>query len=410
MLSEIARMMAAAEQARGRYVQLADRAARLYAPVVHALGLTTFTGWMLAGAGWERALEIAISVLIITCPCALALAVPVVQVAACSRLFGRGTIVKAADGLERLAEADTVVFDKTGTLTYGVPRLAATAKVEAETLARAASLAAVSRHPYSRAIVAAAEARGLTAKAAADVKEVPGAGLSHRTSEGEERLGSAAWCGVADGDAQTASLYWRAPGEAPVALPFEDALRPDAGATIAALRRGGFEVLLLSGDREAAVAETARTAGIDEWHSRAKPDEKIARIKALEAAGRKVVMVGDGLNDAPALAAAHASISPSSAADISQTTADVVFQGSALAPIVETLAVAERARRMAFENFWITAFYNGICIPIAMAGYVTPLIAAVAMSTSSIAVVGNALRLRSMRVALQRPQKKGVGP
>ena len=165
LLAEIARLMSAAEQARGRYVRLADRAARFYAPAVHILGLVTFLGWLLAGHGWEAALTAAIAVLIITCPCALALAVPAVQVAATGRLFGKGVLVKAADGLERMAEIDTVVFDKTGTLTLGEPALATNDNATDAVLARAASLAAASRHPYARAVVRAAEAAGLDGRA-----------------------------------------------------------------------------------------------------------------------------------------------------------------------------------------------------------------------------------------------------
>ena len=234
LVAEIARLMSAAEQGRGRYVRLADRAARLYAPAVHVLGFGTFLGWMLAGQGWEAALTAAIAVLIITCPCALALAVPAVQVAATSRLFGRGVLVKAPDGLERLAEADTVVFDKTGTLSLGEPRLLEGGSDEV--LARAAALASASRHPYARAIVAAARQRGLDIRAASDVSETPGSGLARRTPEGEERLGSARWCGVADASDAAATLWYRPASGAAVAFRFEDSLRSDAPRRRAAAR------------------------------------------------------------------------------------------------------------------------------------------------------------------------------
>ncbi len=193
LLSEIGRLMESAEQGRGRYVRLADRAARLYAPCVHVLGLATFLGWLAMGSGWEAALTAAIAVLIITCPCALALAVPAVQVAASSRLFSKGVIVKAADGLERLSEVDTVVLDKTGTLTLGEPRLVSIEVGGNTLLAAAARLASVSRHPYARAVVRAAAERHLAVAAADHVTEVPGCGLSRVTGSGEERLGSGAW-------------------------------------------------------------------------------------------------------------------------------------------------------------------------------------------------------------------------
>lgn len=397
LLAEIGRLMTAAEQGRGRYVRLADRAARLYAPAVHLLGLVTFVGWLLTGHGWEPALTAAIAVLIITCPCALALAVPAVQVAATSRLFGHGVLVKAPDGLERLAEVDTIVFDKTGTLTLGEPRLIDPQSCSDELLDRAAALAAASRHPYARAVVREARERGLNPVAATDVREVTGAGLARSTEKGEERLGSAAWCGVGDaGDAAT--LWYKPAAGEPVALRFEDRLRPDAAEVIAHLEHAGYGVELLSGDRPAAVEAAAREAGIAQWHARQNPAQKIARLEDLEAAGRKVLMVGDGLNDAPALAAAHASMSPSTAADVSQTTADLVFQGERLGAVVEALAVAKASHRMALQNFGLSLGYNAIFVPLAVAGYATPLIAAIAMSSSSIAVTANAVRLRSKRV------------
>jgi Cu2+-exporting ATPase len=395
MLAEIARLMQAAEQARGRYVRLADRAARLYAPAVHALGLATFAGWMLAGQGWEQSLTAAIAVLIITCPCALALAVPVVQVVASERLFRGGIVLKAADGLERLAEIDTIVLDKTGTLTLGEPRLAADAVITDAVLSRAASLAAASRHPYSRAIVRAAQERDLPAVPAKGVTEIAGAGLRAEIGGRIVALGTARHCGVDEPSAVDATL-WLRDGEAPpVPFRFEDALREDAGAVVEDLRRYGYAVELLSGDRVSATRDAAAALGIADWQGEQHPDDKIGRIDQHARAGRRVLMVGDGLNDAPALAAGHASLSPSTAADISQTAADAVFQGRRLSPILQTLRIARAARRLSLENFAIAIGYNLLFVPLAMAGLVTPLIAAIAMSASSIAVTANALRLSS---------------
>jgi Cu2+-exporting ATPase len=401
LLNEIARLMSAAEQARGRYVRLADRAAQLYAPAVHILGLTTFLGWLLTGHGWETALTAAVAVLIITCPCALALAVPAVQVAATSRLFGKGVLVKAADGLERLAEVDTVVFDKTGTLTLGEPALAHPCAVNRETLAQAAALAAASRHPYARAVVRAATAAGLAVRPADNVREVPGHGLERAVTDGgTERLGSAAWCGVDAALGETAPVWYRASDGTTVGFELKDRLRPDAGEVVGRLQDACYATELLSGDRAAAVAPAAAGSAIRSWKAGQLPGDKIARLEELKAEGRKVLMVGDGLNDAPALAAAHASLSPASAADISQTAADAVVQGDRLAPILETLAVARAARRMALQNFAIALCYNCVFVPLAVAGFVTPLIAAVAMSASSIAVTANAVRLKTKRLDL----------
>jgi Cu2+-exporting ATPase len=392
LLAEISRLMLVAEQGKARYRRLADRAAAIYAPAVHGLGLATFLGWLIAGASWQTALTCAIAVLIITCPCALALAVPAVQIAAASRLFRHRIIVKAPDGLERIAETDLIVFDKTGTLTLGRPELGDGDDIPDAVLAAAASLAAASRHPYAKAIVAAAETRQGSVVAGAGIEETPGLGLARSTPHGEERLGSAVWCDVESGGDESEVWYRRRP-EPPVRFRFTDKVRSDAREVMAALKCQGYQLALLSGDRATVVERVARESGIDVWRAELKPAGKIAWLDACAAQGRKALMVGDGLNDAPALAAAHASISPASGADISQQAADFVFQGEKLAPVLEAIATAKRSRAMALQNFAVAAVYNVICVPLAMAGLVTPLIAAIVMSTSSIVVVANAARL-----------------
>lgn len=393
LLAEISRLMLTAEQGKARYRRLADRAAQIYAPAVHILGAVTFLGWLAAGAGWETALTYAIAVLIITCPCALALAVPAVQIAAASRLFRRGVMLKAPDGLERIAEVDMVVFDKTGTLTLGKAQLIDDEEISDTDLAAAAALAATSKHPYSLALVKAAEVRLGAVTPATGIEETPGEGLMRATPQGEERLGSAAWCGV-DGEAGEGAEVWCRHGKAaPVRFRFADAMRGDAPETIAVLKQRGLAVALLSGDRTGVVERMAQKAGIDNWHAELKPADKIAWLEARTKEGHKVLMVGDGLNDAPALAAAHASISPATAADISQRAADFVFQGQKLFPVVEAIDTGQRTRSMALQNFGVAGVYNIICVPLAMAGFVTPLIAAIVMSSSSILVTLNASRL-----------------
>ncbi len=411
VLAELTRLMETAEQARGRYVRLADRASQIYAPAVHILAAVTFLGWMVLGFNWEAALTAAIAVLIITCPCALALAVPAVQVAASSRLFAKGVLLKAADGLERMSAADTIVFDKTGTLTFGQPSVLNAHEIDIGTLQAAAGLAVASRHPYAAAVVAAAKARaGLTAIPRTEgVEETPGAGLKAVTAAGKERLGSAEWCGIPGDSAGEASLWYVRDGGKPVGFRLADTLRPDAAETVKTLMAVGYDVELISGDRAEAVEAAARELGIAKWRAGCKPQEKIARLDQLKAQGRKVLMVGDGLNDAPALAAAHASLSPSTAADISQIASDAIFQGGHLKPLTDLLATARRAQRMAFENFAIAGLYNVIFIPMAAAGVVTPLHAAIAMSTSSIFVTANALRLRGMKLNLIPPKGAATG-
>ena len=287
LLVEIARLIATAEQARGRYVRLADRAARIYAPAVHVLGAATFAGWILLGHGWEAALTAAIAVLIITCPCALALAVPAVQVVATSRLFRRGVVLKAADGLERLAEVDTIVLDKTGTLTRGEPSVRPASDIPDVVLARAAALGVQSRHPYARAVVRAARERNLDLPAVEGVREIPGAGLTGSYQKRELRLGSVTHCGAVDDRAATQSLWFRDGDSTPVAFDLVDPLRSDAVATIDRLQRLGYAVEILSGDRKEAVADIARQTGLANWRAAQRPDEKLAHIGKLAAKGRK---------------------------------------------------------------------------------------------------------------------------
>ncbi len=390
LLAEIVRLMELAEQRRGRFVVLADRVAGLYAPVVHTLALATFLGWLLLGGiAWQTALLYAVAVLIITCPCALGLAVPAVQVIASGRLMQGGVLLKSATALERFAQVDMVVFDKTGTLTEGRLDLRP-GDWSAVDLAAAAGLAKVSRHPLARALAAACPG----AAAARGVEEVPGCGLRLVTAEGEWRLGRRGWATPAPEDDRVGPELWLGrPGRLPVRFAFVDRLRDDARAVVDGLRGAGLEVGLLSGDRAATVAETAALLGIDDWHAAQRPADKVARLEALRAQGRRVLMVGDGLNDAPALAAATVSLSPASAADISQTTADAVFQGAHLRPVLDCLRIAHRAERLVHQNIAISLIYNVATVPLAVAGFVTPLVAAISMSASSLLVVGNALRL-----------------
>ncbi len=399
LLDEVHALLAKAVEQRSSYVQLADRAARLYVPVVHVTALATFVGWLLLGAGWQHALVIAITVLIITCPCALGLAVPAVQVVAAGALFRRGLILNSGEALERLAEVDTVVFDKTGTLTQPRPTLANAADIEPADLALAGSLALASRHPLAKAV---AEAAG--AKEPMTAQEFPGQGVS-ATRRGEPvRLGSVLWC-EAEAEAAPVAAAWpdaslialRTPERA-VVFAVRQGLRPDAIAVVAEVARG-YEVEILSGDREPAVALVAGELGVTRFEAGLKPADKIARLKALAAMGRRALMVGDGLNDAPALAAAHVSISPISAAHIAQAQADALFLGERLAPVADALRISAKARRLMLENLWLSVVYNLIAVPLAIFGYVTPLIAALAMSGSSILVTLNALRARDARRA-----------
>ncbi len=388
LLAELTRLVEAGETARGRFVKLADRAAQAYVPIVHTLAALSFVGWIVAGAGVHHAVLIAAAVLIITCPCALGLAAPAVQIVAVGRLFKRGVLVKAGDALERLAEIDTVLLDKTGTLTLGKPRLVNADQISADTLELAAKLARSSRHPLSRAIADLA-GPGAVAK---DAEETPGHGVEGTVDGVRVRLGRADWAGVAKQDEDSSGLWLVAKGAAPVHFIFEDAMREDAAQMVAGLKARGLSVEMLSGDREAPARAAAAEAGIEHVSFGLTPQEKINRVEALVRDGKKVLMIGDGLNDAPALAAANVSMSLASAADASQAAADMVLQGEKLGPVLTAIDISRAARGRILQNFGFAAGYNMVAVPLAVFGFVTPMIAAIAMSSSSIVVTLNALR------------------
>lgn len=388
VIADIARLMEQAGQGKSRYVRLADRAARYYAPAVHLLAALSFAGWMIAGAGVHQALLIAVAVLLITCPCALGLAVPAAQIVACGALMRQGVLVKDGSALERLAEVTEAVFDKTGTLTLGRPVPQELERLESEDRSVLLSLACASRHPLSVAVRQALEERGVIPARLSAIREVAGEGVFAEHG------------GVPVSLARARSLVhlfgltteYRH-GQRAALLQFSDALRPDAADTIDTLRGMGLNILIASGDRPAALEEIARAT-----HTTAighlRPADKLDLIDRLRRKGEKVLMVGDGLNDGPALAAGYASMAPASASDASQLTADAVFLGEALAPVAITLRVARRTVAVVKQNFALAIGYNVLAVPLAIAGKVTPLVAAIAMSTSSLIVIANALRLK----------------
>ncbi len=391
-LAAIARLMEAGAQARSSYVRLADKAAALYVPVVHTAAALTFVGGWVLGLGVREALLRAAAVLIVTCPCALGLAVPAVQIAASSRLFRKGVLVKSGAALERLAEADHVVFDKTGVLTEGRPALIGAPD---QLVALAAPLARASRHPLARALSAAAGAGPV----AVDCVETAGQGVEGVIDGRRARLGRAAFVGVRCGDARETELWFGFEGDVKIRFVFEDRPRADAAETIARLRRLGLSVEILSGDLEGPVGDIARAVDVSDWRAGLTPFDKAAIVDRLKSEGRKVLMVGDGLNDAAALAKAHVSLAPGAAVDAAQTAADLVFTGEGLGAVVEAIETAREARRRALENFAFSALYNVVAIPAAVLGLVNPFVAALAMSGSSMAVLLNAARPRLGRRA-----------
>lgn len=386
LMADIARLLEAGEQKKSSYRRIADKAVAFYVPQVHVTAALGFVGWLIAGASLSHAAFVAVTVLIITCPCAIALAAPLVQIVAAGRLFREGAYLSSGDALERIATVTHVILDKTGTLTLGDPMLLQIGWAP-DQLAAAAQLARASRHPFSRAIAQAA-GPGPVAKA---VEEHSGSGVSGLVDGRAAMLGRAEFVGARGVDGS--HLWFAIEGADPVMFRFEDRLRPDARVAVDQLRRMGLSVELLSGDSPERVRRAAATAGITDWRASATPQFKAQRLQELEAEGARVLMVGDGLNDAAALAMAHASLAPGGAVDVSRLASDCVFSGESLESVPRIVTIARKARARIRENFAFAAVYNLVAIPIALLGWATPLVAAIAMSASSAIVTLNALRL-----------------
>ncbi|MBX5124884.1 HAD-IC family P-type ATPase, partial [Rhizobium lentis] len=365
----------------------------------------------LLGGDWKQAMLVAVAVLIITCPCALGLAVPVVQVVAAGELFRKGIMVKDGSALERLAETDTVAFDKTGTLTMGRLRLVEVDAMEENTTAIARGLAVHSRHPLSQALVRGTETAPISFDS---VTEIPGGGLEARKGADVYRLGNTAFaCGTSfvprTADSPFSEVVLSQNGVDLARFFFDDTLRPGAREAIGQLDAAGLETLIVSGDRQIVVDNTAHALGIDRALGSLTPKHKVEECQRLNGEGRRVLMVGDGINDAPALAAAHVSMAPATASDIGRQAADLVFFNDRLDAVPEAIAVAQRSASLIRQNFALAIGYNVLAVPIAIAGLATPLIAAVAMSTSSIIVVTNALRLNALSKRPDMHIRGGIG-
>lgn len=396
LLADIVRLMEKAGQGQALYVRIADRFAKMYTPVVHILALGTFLIWWLGmGLVWQESLMIAVTVLIITCPCALALAVPVVQVLATSRLMKAGILVKSGDALERLATVNTVIFDKTGTLTHGKPVLMNADHIQPDDLQMATSLAAHSGHVLARALAQHIQGAALGFE---NITEHPGQGLSAVYQGQDIKLGSRSFCNASDVVTRQGPEIWLCvDGQSPVPFIFSDVLRSDSSGVVKDLIDEGMDIHLLSGDRIDIVQDVAAQAGILHTAGQKNPAEKYEYLSSLKRQdSRRVLMVGDGLNDAPVLAGADVSMSPSTAIDMAQNAADMVFMGEKLSPVMTAYRVARLSQKLVRENFALAVFYNVIAVPMAMMGYVTPLIAALAMSGSSLVVIANSFRLRKV--------------
>ncbi|PUB15404.1 heavy metal translocating P-type ATPase [Yoonia sediminilitoris] len=380
-LRRMAAMVETAENGRNSYTALADRAAQVYAPAVHLLAFAAFLVWVAATGDIRHALNIAIAVLIITCPCALGLAVPAVTTAAVSRLFSAGFLVKHATALERLAETDQIVFDKTGTLTQ--PTVIAPDAFTADEKAVGLALAQASHHPLSRAFAVAL--RDVTPAALTEVQEIAGQGVCANWRGSTVKLGRGAWLGA---DFDGLGLRMDNTPAKPIEAP--EAVRPGVAEALQALN---LPAEILTGDNDTPAQRLAKALGLPVT-ANARPDDKLRHLKDLADRGHHVLMIGDGLNDTAALASAHASIAPGKALDAARTAADVIVLTDSFADLPLILRVAKATQRLSKQNFAIATLYNCIAVPIALAGFATPLAAALAMSISSITVLLNSQRMR----------------
>ena len=409
-LSTIERLIERAAHERPAIARLADRVASRFVLALLAFALAVLVAWWVIDA--DRALPIAIAVLVVSCPCALSLATPAALAAATGAATRHGALVASGLALETIADVTDVVFDKTGTLTEGRPRLT---QVELfgpddreQALQISAALEAGSPHPLAMALVEAA--RALPALGASGRVDAAGRGIEGRVDARRLRIGSAGfvaeWAPLPRTAPGTGSEVWLAePGRVLARFEFSDTLRPEAGETVANLRAAGLRVHLLSGDHAAAVAASAAELGITDIRSAASPADKLDYVRHLQAEGRRVLMVGDGINDAPVLAAADASLAVGHATALAKTSADAVLLSPDITMVGRLLGLARHTRRIIAQNLAWATLYNLVAIPAAALGWVPPWLAALGMSASSLLVVGNALRLR---IAAPRPGRQAA--
>jgi Cu+-exporting ATPase len=420
VLAQITRMVQQAQSSRAPMERLADRASSIFVPIVLILAAITFGAWFFAAHSLALAMANAVAVLVVACPCAMGLAVPAALTVAVGRGAQLGILYKGGEALERLAHLDAVVLDKTGTLTVGRPTLAGvrsvTPRLANDLLRMAAAAEAQSNHPLAHAVIDHARSLGLTWQPALNVQIYPGRGLS-ATVEGQQcLLGNEALLReffvplpspVRKPQPGVTRLWMALDHTAVGYFDARDALRPDAAKAIAALRRmgssrDGLRVLMLTGDTAAAAAPIAEQAGITEVEAGLDPAGKLTRIRELQQSGLRVAMVGDGMNDAAALAQANAGIAMGSGADLAQEAGDVLLLRAQPSAIPEALGLARATLRIMRQNLIWAAGYNVLGIPLA-AGLLypafhlllTPWLAAAAMALSSVCVLGNSLRLRN---------------
>ena len=417
-LARIVRLVESAQAKKAPIQRLVDRVSAVFVPVVLVLAAITLLGWGVAGGDWERGVLHAVAVLVIACPCALGLATPAAIMAGTGVAARRGILIQDAQALELAQAVRVVAFDRTGPLTEGRPRLAASVAADGDgsrLLARAAAVQAGSPHPLASAVLEAARAEGLAVAAASNVQAVPGRGMAARVEGRELRLGSGGWMrelGVdtAALDAQAAALAdagrtvsWLADVTAAPdlvgLLAFGDALKPGAAEAVARLHALGVRTVLLTGDNPGSARAVAAALGIDEVHAEVLPQRKAELVAALRSGGAVVAMVGDGINDAPALAAADVGIAMATGTDVAMHTAGVTLMHGDPALVADAIDISRRTTAKIRQNLFWAFVYNVVGVPLAAFGWLSPVVAGAAMAASSVSVVTNALLLRRWKGA-----------
>ena len=408
-LSKIIRLVENAQAGKAPVQRLVDRISEIFVPTVVAIAVLTFAAWLLIAGDPGRALIAAVSVLVIACPCALGLATPTAIMTGTGVAARYGILIKDVESLERAHQLDAIVFDKTGTLTIGRPEVVdvhVTSGSKAELLALAASLQQGSEHPLARAVLASAAAAAIDLQPVRDFRSFTGLGVGGRVGETSVLVGNQALLeenGIdvpqespaEDWENKGKTVVWVARDHEPVgAIAMADTLRPESAAAIDNLGKLGIRTLLISGDAPRVAAEIGRQLNIDDARGGVRPDDKADVIRELAAEGYSVGMVGDGINDAPALAAADVGIAMGTGTDIAMETASVTLMRPDPALVAAAIDVSRSTWRKIRQNLFWAFIYNIIGIPLAAAGFLSPAIAGAAMAMSSVSVVSNSLLLK----------------